>query len=408
VLAADYAGLLTLLDSARKEIWQFELGTPITTVACSRTAAFTAYAVDGGRLGVIGMDGSRIWEASLPGEVAALAVSADGALTAALYFPANAPEGTSTVALLLNDGTIGWTHDTDRRATGVSFTPDGSVLSVGARDGSVAVYRVEQGAATGSASVNASSEALTRAAHLEASGDIRDAYSVLQAVGPANPADVALWQELTRLKNLWFEMALAEAESLRSANDYRGAIRCCAQLIDADPLFVPAIDALRALRTERAEQLRQEARSSRDTGNLKAAEAALREAVAVALPEALEMRRELADICAGQATAMDARADAFVADGRLSEALEALQHAQSISLNTARSARITQLQVQFEFAAGMEAYNARKYAEAAFQFKKVLNLQPTHAEARRYQDFARKFAQDSIQESLADRFSRLE
>ncbi len=408
VLAADYAGLLTLLDSARKEIWQFELGTPITTVACSRTASYTAYAVDGGRLGLIGMDGSRIWEAALPGEVAALAVSADGALTAALYFPTNAPEGASTVALLLSDGTIGWTHDTDRRATGVSITPDGSVLSVGARDGSVAVYRVEQGVAGGPASFTASFEALARAAQLEAAGDIKAAYQVLQAVGPANPADVALWRELNRTRDLWFAAAMTEAHSLRAANDHRAAIRWCTQIIEADPLYIPAIEDLRALRTERANLLSMEANAHRDVGDLEAAEASLREAVAVAMPENMVIRQALADMCMGQATAMDARAATLISEGRLSEALEALQHAQSISLSTERSERITHLQIQFEFSAGMEAYNARKYSEAAFQFKKVLNLHPGHSEARRYLEFARKFAQDTVQDSLADRFSRLE
>jgi len=56
----------------------------------------------------------------------------------------------------------------------------------------------------------------------------------------------------------------------------------------------------------------------------------------------------------------------------------------------------------------MAAYNEKRYSEAVFQFKKVLARDPGHAEAKRYLNFAQKFAQDATTESLTDRFSRLE
>ena len=61
-----------------------------------------------------------------------------------------------------------------------------------------------------------------------------------------------------------------------------------------------------------------------------------------------------------------------------------------------------------EFAAGMAAYNAKEYREAVFQFKKVLARDAAHSEAKRYLGFSQKFAQDTSNEALNDRFSRLE
>ena len=54
---------------------------------------------------------------------------------------------------------------------------------------------------------------------------------------------------------------------------------------------------------------------------------------------------------------------------------------------------------------GRRLYDARRYPEAAFQFQKVLSLDPAHEEARRYLDYARGVGSDS---SVTGRFQRLE
>ena len=61
-----------------------------------------------------------------------------------------------------------------------------------------------------------------------------------------------------------------------------------------------------------------------------------------------------------------------------------------------------------EFAAGMAAYNEKRYREAIFQFKKALARDPAHSEAKRYLAFAQRFEQDATTDTLTDRFSRLE
>ena len=407
IAAADQCGLLTLLDSARREIWQFELGIAVTSVSCSRSAAFTAYATVSGSVGVIGVDGSRIWETALPGEVHGLAISADGSITAVVYTALTSQDGSATVAVLMQDGSIGWTHDTEHRSTGVSLSPDGRVLSVGARDGSIAVYQIEPGTES-SSPTSGSAEARARATALEGAGELNQAFQVLQAAALGRAEDADLWFEMLRVRSAYFAAELEMADQFEAQSDYPSAIRRCASVIEADPLYVPAIERLRALRTARARALQHQASALKQAGSLPEAEMCLREAAAVALPEMVDIHRELAQLCQQQAEELDELSAALAAEGRTAEALDALHRAQGIAAEKGRVIRIIALQIKLEFAAGMEAYNAKKYSEAAFQFKKVLNLDSGNSEAKRYLDFSRKFDRDSTQESLADRFSRLE
>src|SRR6185437_15231026 len=140
-------------------------------------------------------------------------------------------------------------------------------------------------------------------------------------------------------------------------------------------------------------------------GEFEAAEERLRAVLAFA-PHALEARRRLAGLDARRAQEADAEAERLrAADPEGS--LAALERAQRIAASADRDKKIRKAQIDLEYAEGMRAYDAKRYREAVFQFKKVLARDPDHADAKRQLKFAQRFEQDA-NEALNDRFGRLE
>ena len=85
-----------------------------------------------------------------------------------------------------------------------------------------------------------------------------------------------------------------------------------------------------------------------------------------------------------------------------------MERAQTAHPTSERAAKIGRARTALEFSAGMVDYNARRYQEAVFQFKKVLVRDPEHAEARRFLGFAQSFLTDASNNALTDRFNMLE
>jgi tetratricopeptide (TPR) repeat protein len=121
-----------------------------------------------------------------------------------------------------------------------------------------------------------------------------------------------------------------------------------------------------------------------------------------------EIRERLAHIAGGRAGQEDAEAARFLSQGAFEEGVAALERAQSLAPSPERAARLEKTQTALEFQKGMEFYNAKQYAQAIFQFQKVLGRDPNHAEAKRHLQYAQKFASDSGTEQVQSRFSMLE
>ncbi len=401
-------GTLWLLDAARREVWEFAQDGAVRSLTCSVEGLYVAYGTVDGKVGLIDADGARKWETRLPGEVFALALSSGGDLCAALCRPPENPAGAHIYCLDAN-GTVGWDFDTEKRLLGLALSPDGKYMATGARDGTTAVYEVvpAEGAGEGK-DRRVLSDPLAAAATLRKAGDFASALQTLREALDANPADCEGCDRLLTTRAAYLQEGFDEAHARIGKGDLAAAIGLLGSLLTEEPLHIEVAQSLRAVRVQRSEELIAEARALNAAGNGSQTEMKLREAIAVAPIGPTSARRELAALFTHRAETADADADRLLAQGELQAGLAALERAQAVAESRERAKKIALAQTAMEFAAGMTAYNEKRYSEAVFQFKKVLARDPGHAEAKRYLNFSQKFAQDTNTESLTDRFSRLE
>ena len=249
---------------------------------------------------------------------------------------------------------------------------------------------------------------LARAQQLIESGDPEQACLALKGALRTNPADPILHQEYLKVKQAWHALSTESGTQALARGEAADAIRAFAAMLEEDPLCAKAAGMLRIAREARATQLIDVAAQQEADSDFDGAEGSLREAIAVSPTDVSLPRTQLAALFERRAADIDMAAEQLSQEGDMEGALNALLQAQSQRPTPERAARIRALQIGTEFAAGMQAYDAKRYNLAVFQFKKVLRLDKSHADAQRHLEFARRFAQDTSAESLQDRFSKLE
>jgi tetratricopeptide (TPR) repeat protein len=401
-------GTVWLLDALRREVWEFAQEGAVRALACSAEGLHVAYGLEDGKVGLIGADGSRRWETRLPGEVFALALAGDGSLCAALCRRPDSP-ASAHIYCLDATGTVGWDFDAEKRLLGLSLSESGRFLATGARDGTTAVYEVVPAEALGeSRDRSAAGDPLAQAADLRQSGDLAGALRTLREALEHDPADCAGCDRLLATREAYLHEGFAEAQAHFAQGDFAAAIGLLGALLTEEPLQTEFAQTLRTARVGRSEALIADAQEASAGGRVTEAEMKLREAIAVAPIGPTPARMALAALFTRHAEEADAEADRLLAQGDLAGGLAALERAQSVAASRERTQKIGRAQTALEFATGMAAYHEKRYNEAVFQFKKVLARDSGHADAKRYLNFAQKFAQDATTEALSDRFSRLE
>ncbi len=399
-------GAILLLDAARRDVWEFGQSEPVRAVACSDNGLWVAYGTELGGVGLVDGQGGRRWEARLPGEVTGLALSGDGSLCMAVC----RPEGDSQTSLLFGiiaGGQIAWEYDSERPLTGLSLAANGRYLATSARSGILSVYEVVASAEAGVVNETAPEDALARSEELVAAGDLAAACRALRAALDADPTAVEACECESALRIRLQAERCAQAQALCDAGDFAAAIATLEEALQDDPLNTTVITMLLQARQGRGQQLLAQARAHAADAEEEAAEADLLEALTIA-PNLLDARRELRALRQRRAAAADAAAERLLAESEWEAGVAALEHAQAIAPDAQRARRLEHARTAMEFAAGMVAYDSKRYREAIYQFKKVLLRDPDHAEAQRYLDYAQKFAQDASTESLNDRFRLLE
>lgn len=399
-------GTLWLLDTNRRDLWEFGQEEPVRALACSTDGAFTAYGTKQGAVGLIDSEGSRRWEAHLAGEIFALALSGDGSLCVALSRPPDEP-GIVQLTCLIGQGQVGWQYTAEKRLLGLALSADGRYLATGARDGTLTVYEVIPGEAASGAGGQSDSiaHAFDHYRSLSEAGELEAAYQTLKDALLANPSEVEFAAAVHPIREQWLEARLDKARQERAVGDYAGALETLRKALAVEPSEPRIVGLLETVSTERAEQLLADART--EPANSESAEAQLLEAVAVA-PFCIAAREELRNLRVRRAQEAAQNAARLLAEGDLEAGVAALEQAQAIAPDAERAAQLERAQVAQEFALGMAHYDARRYREAIFQFKKVLVRDPDHTDANRYLGYAQNFAQDAANDSLSDRFSRLE
>ena len=406
IVYATENGMLRLVDASRRDVWVFEIAEAATAIACSTDGSYVVYGTAAGAIGWIDGGGKRRWEAALAGEVRTLTLSGDGALCAALVRQ-KGETSTDWVCLIGDGGHIEWEYPLDRPATGLALSPSGRFFATGARDGSLALYEIIPGAG-GGASTSPAIEDLA----VSSSGRIRyaDASELLRelAVGVTeHPADLALFEKFLTLRTRLRDDLLTSVGEMRENKDFASAIEEIQSALSVDPEFSEALEALRHARKDLAGELLELAAEADRGGDMEGTEALLLRAIHTDL-DSREARTMLVSLRDRRALALDAEAKRLLEQKEFDAGIAALEKAQSYSPSSPRGASLEQARTAQEFARGMVAYEEKRYREAVFQFKKVLNRDASHGEARRHLGYAQKFAQDATLDAVNDRFSKLE
>ncbi len=396
-------GAIACVSAGMSDIWNFEQAEPIRAVAISEDGNFAAYGTADGAVGLIEGGGARRWEARFPGEIAALALSGDGGLCAVIVHPKEGGAG-AKLACLTENGQIGWEYGADKRLLRVSVSPNGLYVAAGSRDGTATVYEIVPSELTGQ-SVSAAQEeaAAQRAEKLEKGGDLPGAIQVLQEALRIFPANDTLCAQLNSVQVLWRVAQEKRFYELFDAPDSMVTIDMAERWVTNDPRYPHALLLLNRALEQQANRLLVAAETLDSPG----AEAALKQALTYDF-SSVKIRCALRELYSRRAGEADAEAEKFAASGEPDAAVSAWERAQSVLPTTERAKKIAKALTAAEYAAGLALYHEKRYEQAVFQFRKALARDPNHADAKRYLNFAQKFAQDSATEPENDRFNFLE
>lgn len=382
------------LDARRREVWRFETEEAVRAVALSDDGARALLADESGRLTLLDAEGARLWAVELDGRASRIALSGDGRLAGALV-----EQHGSWRLCLAQDGHIDWDQELDAEPDGLSLSPDGRIVAVSEKGGQVSVCEVVR-AEGGRAPSRIASGVL----HSQEGGD---RSTQLRQALLYNPADVEAAEELQRVELEQREAALARAEAALDAGDLAGADQELSVLIERDPLDIDAAGRLKELRRSRVESLLRSAGERSGEGRFAEAEAALVSALTID-SGLLDVRRKLRSLSQSAAAQLLDEAKMRARSGELQQAVAALERAQKAWPSEETARLLDEALVALELKQGMEAYNAGQFAQAAFQFRKVLRRDPQNATAARHLRFAERFARGSESDTGSERFKYLE
>jgi tetratricopeptide (TPR) repeat protein len=400
--AGSESGVVWLMDVARRDVWEFNQDEPVRAIACSQDGRWTAIGTGAGTVALIDGEGTRLWNVHLEQEILALALSADAKVCSALT--AGRGGSPARIVCMGEGGQVGWDYDLERKASTIALSSSGQYIAVGGRDGTATLFEVVPATSSSGhppSDLDALVESCVRC------GDLASAVRLLRNALAMRPGDAALYSQFREQRDAWRSLVRTAAEERAIANDFVRAVAQLEALLHDDPLDIDTVRTLLDLRKQWAETSLAQAQKLDPLAQYQERETALKDAIS-ADPDLLTARAALEDLYRVRADDFDAEGARLAAGGKPDEALAAYERAQAISPTEARARICARLHVDHEFASGMELYNAKRYREAAFQFKKVLGAVPDHAEARRYYAYAQRLLQDQAGDNLSDRFSKLE
>ncbi len=411
-------GFVVLLSSHMKEIWSFEVEDHlISALASSGNGDKIAYGTQSGEAGVINETGGRLWSLNLEHPVTALALNGDGSLCAVvIQIPANeeTPER-SRLVLVTAMGRIGWEYLSEKPISRIALSP-GSPLSdrsaylvVSGKDNTTSLFLIEESTWLGLNDTVQDNTArrdtqIGLYESLVAEGKEVLAVSLLQAQAMSERTNLELARRAYAARQTLLARLYAETETALEEEDTLKAMMKVEEALKFSPYEVETCVLRQRVISARVVQLE----AASEEGHLAEPNLLLREALDLD-PYNFPLRERYTAALLEKAAVLDAKAEGLIAQGDLSQGVEALEQAQHFYPTPERAAKIERARTAQEFSLGLEYYSAKDYTQAIFQFRKVLGRDPNHAEAKRNLQFAQKFQQDAAADnSLNSRFSMLE
>jgi tetratricopeptide (TPR) repeat protein len=285
----------------------------------------------------------------------------------------------------------------------VALSPYGGLLAFSQADGELLLLEIE-GIAAGRLPGGSADEELRRALQARDAGRTDAARQALLRALEEDPGHVAACEALIALDDVAREEALAEVNHLAGEGRFAESL---ARLEAARELAPGAFELPRwwtmVLDAAEAQAVVQSAQAEAD-GDLETAAAHWRDLTRLD-PKRRRAREEIRRLNRLLAEQLAQEGEAALAAGREEEALDAWRRAQAAATSEALAVRLKEVEVQRCVRAGIELYGQQRFAEAAFQLRKALALQPDHQEALRYLAY---ISGTGPQSPLSERFSRLE
>jgi tetratricopeptide (TPR) repeat protein len=436
MLASGHA--LAMGDNTGRLLWTKDIGFPVSRISVDREGRFVAvggengdliildaecdtrmrhltevplFAVatiglertvfaGGGGVGLVDAEGKLLWFAELIGDPLEIAMDQSGHTIAVLL---RLDDTSGRLVFLSSDGLPTWDIDFDEsRPTSVSLSANGQFAAVSLREGTLYVYELQFGERV--AAVDAE-QILSEARTAQEAGNFVAAIDLLRARLAAVPSDTRACEALAEALSRIRERSLTAAANAEAVGDFREADSCFVEIA----AMLPVDSEITALRQELCVRWNVVARKAgqeavRD-GNGPLAEQHYLEAIE-ADPLDVSARLLLADARHAAAEGALARGRSLIAVGVFKEAIEALTEARQRGASGPDvNSLLRAAQVGEALEAGNQLYQDRQYAEALFQFKKVLRFDPDNYDALQKVSYAQNFLQDT---QINERFTRLE
>lgn len=392
IAAGHTNGGITLLDRNRRTVWDYAgtAGRMVASLAVDCRGGLVVADSTGEIRRHDVREGAVVWrgwlekpdkgQSGVPRPT--FRIAADNA-TRVVAVSAGAPadqtgdwDGSRYYILSGESGEIAWEDSLSARPTGIAVSPSGNYLAISTHDGAL-LFSVAVGAAPAAAAPRSAAPNLVlKAREAVAAGRFFDAYPLLSQALDADPTDLdaaTLFEELRwHIRETVLErttqpteesLAMAErALQLLPHNEKLTARRNALARIIAGKLCEEAQSLVRADRCEIAIQCYHRA---------------------LALdPGLIEARQAILQIKERVVGRVLQEAQLAAAGRKWDECRNLIEKAEGLSPGDADiAARISKIECDQAFTLGMSYYDAQRYPEAAFEFKRTLALDSSHMEA---------------------------
>lgn len=393
-------GRILALDSRRSLAWECVQGEPVSALAMPVIGPRAAAGTEDGSVLALDEEGGFRWRNSVGLPVVALAVDAEAQWIAAALTDGR----THLLSCFGPDGSLIWEWEPEAAPTGVSLSPGGRHLLVTQGNGVALLFELDLVAGAGMAlGARRDGELASARADLEA-GEPAKARERLQALVQAAPHDVEAARELMEAERILVIDRREVASELAAAGKWRAALETLGAAAQIDPWSEELFRLRLEYRRQAVEAAAEQARSLRDEADWEGAARAWTEALALD-PGIMDARAALGEIRRTRATELMERGDERSEAGETAAAVELWQEARRLEPSEELEDRLRRAEVQRCVEAGVAHYDAGRMAEAQFQLKKALALDPGNETAERYLGYAQGQTGAS---GISDRFSRLE
>ena len=294
-------------------------------------------------------------------------------------------------------------HGDISEVTSVACSRDGRFAAISCDDGTLQILEVTL------ASARARSADMVKSLFEEGcaaaeKGDHAVALQTLTRLLELSPCHLDACRKLAEVRDEFACKRIEDADRLASDGEPARAVQELQAAAEVCPYDARVFEKLTAARENLIRDALAASSSFAAGGRLEEALAKVEDVIQLD-PANVQAREQLSKLEDALVAKHVSEADAALVAGQPERAVHFLERASDLRSSPELQKRLANARARQAFDEGLALYEAKKYSQAAFQFRKVLNIDPDNAEAQKYIEYAESLRQD---DTLFDRFSKLE